>query len=520
MAPRRESAKTARPRRLKRAYARSSTNLAWAVSADPFRTGESDPGRGASGRPGRLVVVSNRVPLPDKNGASSAGGLTVALEGALKRQGGLWFGWSGKTVERAPGPPTVIEADNITFCVVDLLKRDYDQYYAGFANRALWPICHYRLDLLQIDRKDRDGYFRVNRFFAKTLAPLLKEDDLVWVHDYHFIPLAAELRRLGCRNRIGFFLHIPWAPPDVASALPAYRRLVDGLAAYDVVGFHTPQDADNFSRCLIRERIGRAVAPGVHEVSGRRLTIGAFPVGIDNDAFAAMAAKAERNATVKSMGASMGGRSLIIGVDRLDYSKGIKERIEAFSCFLRANPGFRNRVTFLQVTPKSRSEVPEYQTMQHQIAEQVGWTNGHLGEVDWVPVRYINKTIAHATLAGLYRLAEIGLVTPLRDGMNLVAKEFVMAQNPSRPGVLILSRFAGAAHELDAALLVNPYDTEATAAAIRQALEMPLEERRERWEAMVARLKENGVETWCRNFLSTLAETAGAPSLSGGAAAG
>ncbi|HEX2555982.1 MAG TPA: alpha,alpha-trehalose-phosphate synthase (UDP-forming) [Microvirga sp.] len=515
MASRRESAKTARPR-LKRAYARSTTNLAWAVSADPAGApgSEPGPGTGAPGRAARLVVVSNRVPLPDKSGASSAGGLTVALEGALKRQGGLWFGWSGKTVERTPGPPTVIEADNVTFCVLDLLKRDYDRYYAGFANRALWPICHYRLDLLQIDRKDRDGYFRVNRTFAKTLAPLLKEDDLVWVHDYHFIPLAAELRRLGSRNRIGFFLHIPWPPPDVASALPAYRRLIEGLAAYDVVGFHTPQDADNFVRCLIRERIGRTIAPGVHEIGGRRLLIGAFPVGIDNESFMAMAAKAERSAVVKGMAASMGGRSLIIGVDRLDYSKGIKERIEAFSCFLRANPDFRNKVTYLQVTPKSRSEVPEYQTMQHQIAEQVGRTNGNLGEVDWVPVRYINKTIAHASLAGLYRLADIGLVTPLRDGMNLVAKEFVMAQDPKRPGVLVLSRFAGAAHELDAALLVNPYDTEATGVAIRQALEMPLEERRERWQTMAARLRGNGVETWCRNFLAVLAEGADAASLS------
>jgi trehalose 6-phosphate synthase len=277
------------------------------------------------------------------------------------------------------------------------------------------------------------------------------------------------------------------------------------------VGFHTPQDADNFSRCLERERIGRAVGPGEHEVSGRRLTIGAFPVAIDTEGFVKSAGKAERSAVVKNMGASMGGRSLIIGVDRLDYSKGIKQRIEAFSCFLRANPSFRNQVTYLQVTPKSRSEVPEYKTMQHQIAEQVGWTNGNLGEVDWVPVRYINKTIAHSSLAGLYRLAEIGLVTPLRDGMNLVAKEFVAAQDPKKPGVLILSRFAGAAHELDAALLVNPYDSESTALAIKRALEMPLEERRERWETMIGRLRVNNVERWCRDFLATLAGGPGAP---------
>ncbi len=493
----------------KRESTRRTTSQAWALSADPGSNTSS--GTEGSAATGRLVVVSNRVPLPNKDGTSSAGGLTVALEGALKQQGGLWFGWSGKTVERDPGPLKTLQVDNITFCVMDLQKRDYDHYYGGFANRALWPICHYRLDLLQIDRKDTEGYFKVNRAFAQALAPLLKDDDVVWVHDYHFIPLAAELRRLGCRNRIGFFLHIPWAPPDVASALPAYGRLLEGLAAYDVVGFHTPQDADNFSRCLERERIGRAVGPGEHEVSGRRLTIGAFPVAIDTDAFVKIAAKAERSAIVKSMGASMGGRSLIIGVDRLDYSKGIKQRIEAFSCFLRANPSFRNQVTYLQVTPKSRSEVPEYKTMQHQIAEQVGWTNGNLGEVDWVPVRYINKTIAHSSLAGLYRLAEIGFVTPLRDGMNLVAKEFVAAQDPKKPGVLILSRFAGAAHELDAALLVNPYDSESTALAIKRALEMPLEERRERWETMIGRLRINNVERWCRDFLATLAGGPAAP---------
>jgi trehalose 6-phosphate synthase len=465
----------------------------------------------------RLVVVSNRVgPLTDEG---KAGGLAVGLADALRQRGGVWFGWSGETTEEGTfGPLHLTTEGDVQLATIDLTPTDVEDFYTGHANQALWPVLHYRVDLATFDRRFADAYERVNERVANRLRPLLRPTDTVWVHDYHFIPLAAELRRLGCRNRIGFFLHIPWAPPDVASALPAYRRLIEGLAAYDVVGFHTPQDADNFSRCLIRERIGRAVAPGVHEVSGRRLTIGAFPVGIDNEAFATMAVKAERSAVVRSMGASMGGRSLIIGVDRLDYSKGIKERIEAFSCFLRANPDFRNRVTFLQITPKSRSEVPEYQDMQHQIAEHVGRTNGNLGEVDWVPVRYINKTIAHSSLAGLYRLAEIGLVTPLRDGMNLVAKEFVMAQNPSRPGVLVLSRFAGAAHELDAALLVNPYDTEATATAIRQALEMSLDERRERWQAMVARLKENGVENWCRAFLEALAASGGAPGSAGEAA--
>jgi trehalose 6-phosphate synthase len=456
----------------------------------------------------RLVVVSNRVPLPTKDGSSSAGGLAFALEGALKRQGGLWFGWSGKTVDRPSGAPHIHKHGNITFAVMDVLKKDFDLYYGGFANRALWPICHYRLDLLQIHRNQTEGYFRVNRMFAEALAPLLRDDDSLWVHDYHFIPLAAELRRDGLRNRIGFFLHIPWPPPDIASALPAYERILRGLAAYDVVGFHTPQDAENFRQCLIRERIGFPLdaRSGEYQVDGHRFKIGVFPVGIDSEGFARTAQAAERNPLVRRMRTSMGDRALIIGVDRLDYSKGIRERIEAFSCFVRSHPQFRNQVTYLQITPKSRSEVPEYRRMQHEIAEDAGWTNGNLGEVDWTPIRYVNKSVGHTALAGLYRMARVGLVTPLRDGMNLVAKEYVAAQDPEDPGVLILSRFAGACQELDSALLVNPYDIEATAGAIGRALEMPLGERKERWTAMMAALETNGVEQWCQHFLSVLHE--------------
>jgi trehalose 6-phosphate synthase len=451
----------------------------------------------------RLVVVSNRVPVP-KDGSTKAGGLTVALEGALKQSGGLWFGWSGETVENPSGEAKIVQSGNITFAVLDLTKQDYDEYYAGFANRALWPVCHYRLDLVQIERHELDGYFRVNHAFAASLAPLLRPDDVIWVHDYHFIPLAAELRQLGCNNRIGFFLHIPWPPPDVASALPAYGRLLNGFGAYDLVGFHTPQDAENFQRCLVREDIGSPVGPGEHRIDGHRIRIGAFPVGIDTDAFARMAATSEGNALVRRTLTSLGERYLIIGVDRLDYSKGLKQRIEAFSCFIKSNPVFRNHVTYIQITPKSRSDVPEYQRMQREIAEQAGWTNGSLGEVDWTPVRYVNRTVGHSALAGLYRMSRIGLVTPLRDGMNLVAKEFVAAQRPEDPGVLILSRFAGATHELDCAILVNPYDTEACGAAIARALQMPIEERRERWATMMGRLRSNTVQAWCQSFLATL----------------
>ncbi|HEX8168173.1 MAG TPA: alpha,alpha-trehalose-phosphate synthase (UDP-forming) [Beijerinckiaceae bacterium] len=453
---------------------------------------------------GRLVLVSNRVPLPSNAGSPNAGGLAVALDAALKQRGGLWFGWSGNAVDGREPETQAHEFGNVAYAVSDLSRRDLDDFYHGFANRALWPVCHYRLDLTGFNRRNTAGYFRVNEFFAKRLAGLIRPDDVIWIHDYHFIPLASYLRRMGFSNRMGFFLHIPWAPPDLASVLPAYDLILRGFSAYDLVGFQTPQDTENFVNALLRDGKARALPDGCYEAYGRRFRVGTFPIGIDTAAFRRMAAAAERNALVRRTAASLAGKSLIIGVDRLDYSKGLPQRIEAFSCFLENNAAARNRVTLLQITPKSRSEVPEYAQMQRDLAEEIGRTNGHYGDVDWVPVRYVNKPIGHAALAGLYRLARVGLVTPLRDGMNLVAKEYVAAQGGEDPGVLVLSRFAGAAHELDGALLVNPYDTDATAAAIARALDMPLDERKERWTAMMARLDENTVDRWCGDFLESL----------------
>jgi trehalose 6-phosphate synthase len=470
----------------------------------------SDDDDAAAVAPGqRLVVVSNRVPVPSGSGQKAAGGLAVALEAALKCTGGVWYGWSGRTVESAPSPePAVKRVGEITFAVIDLAQRDYDLYYSGFANRALWPVCHYRLGLIQIDREDTEGYFRVNETFADSLVPLLKPDDLVWVHDYHFLPLGRDLRARGAKNRLGFFLHIPWPPPDVASALPAYATLLEAMTAYDVLGFQTPVDAENFGRCLERDRIARHEGDGVYEARGRRFRVGAFPIGIDVEDFRRTAQRAVRNAVVQRFRASIGERRLVIGVDRLDYSKGIRERVEAFSCFVRSNPRVRGKVTYLQITPKSRSDVPEYRRMQEEVAEEVGSTNGALGELDWIPIRYTNQAVGHASLAGLYRMAGVGLVTPLRDGMNLVAKEFVAAQPPDDPGVLVLSRFAGAAQELDGALIVNPYDIEATAAALARGYDMSLDERKERWSSMAARLPDTDVNIWWQRFLAALAAEA------------
>ncbi|WP_343315625.1 alpha,alpha-trehalose-phosphate synthase (UDP-forming) [Brucella sp. BE17] len=458
---------------------------------------------------GRLIVVSNRVPLPDKQGRAPAGGLAVALQAALNVRGGVWFGWSGKTLTEGQSQKLEMrDVGPISYALLSLSKKDIDEYYAGFANRMLWPLCHYRLDLIDYARKDMDGYFRVNRLFAQQLLPLIEPDDVIWVQDYHLIPLAEELRRCGLKNRIGFFLHIPWPPADILLTLPVHEAVMRGLTAYDVVGFQTENDVENFIGCLRREKIGEQIAPRQFEAFGHRFSVDSFGIGIETEVFARLAKKSQNSTSVKRMRESMSGRDLIIGVDRLDYSKGITDRLEAFEHFLKIDPANRGSLTFLQITPKSRSEVPEYKAMQRMVAELAGRINGANATIDWTPIRYINRSLNRDTLAGLYRLARIGLVTPLRDGMNLVAKEYVAAQNPEDPGVLVLSRFAGAAQELSGAVLVNPYDAESVAHAISRAIAMPLEERKERFSAMMDFLTENDVTRWCDRFLERLAPAA------------
>jgi trehalose 6-phosphate synthase len=454
---------------------------------------------------GRLIIVSNRVPVPSGSGVPAAGGLAVALQAALKSRGGVWFGWSGKTSSDPDREPQLRNVGQIAFATSDLARRDIEEYYHGFSNRALWPACHYRLDLAHFSERDAAGYFRVNEFFARRLAKMVRADDVIWVHDYHFIPMASFLRQLGVENRIGYFHHIPWPSPETAAAILHYDRILRAFSGYDVVGFQTAQDAGHFRDCLVQSGAGRLIEGPHCEAYGRKFQVEAFPISIDAEGIAREARLAERNVLVKRMRSSLEGRAMIIGVDRLDYTKGIKQRIEAFGAFLEQNPdSAKARVTMLQITPKSRSEVPEYAEIQNEVAEEVGRLNGQFGDVDWTPLRYINKTMSQSALAGLYRMARVGLVTPLRDGMNLVAKEYVAAQSPDDPGVLVLSQFAGAAQELKSALIVNPYDIGETAAAIAQAIAMPLEERQDRWRDMVATLRGNDIAHWTGKCLRAI----------------
>ena len=452
----------------------------------------------------RLVIASNRLILPSATDAR-AGGLGVAMREALRERSGIWFGWSGEVVEKPADTPRLSTRGKVTYAAVDLSPAEHKLYYLGHANGTLWPLFHFRLGLMEYRRDAARVYADVNRRFAKILASLIEPDDLVWVHDYHLIPLCQELRKLGVTNRVGFFLHTPFPPAEVLIALPRNESMVEALCAYDLVGFQTEDGVRAFLGCVTELAAGIDLGGGELTAFGRRSRAAAFPVGIDTDGFATLAAHASQSPETHRLEESLGGRMLIFGVDRLDYSKGIPQRFDAIDALLSDWPEHRLKFSYLQITPYSRGEVAQYRALRRQIEQLAGEINGRYAEFDWTPIRYVNRSFSRQTLAGFHRRARIGLVTPLRDGMNLVAKEFVAAQNPEDPGVLVLSRFAGAAHELRSALLVNPIDVDEMAAAMRRGLAMERDERVDRWRAMMEVLRRNTVATWAAGFLAMLA---------------
>lgn len=449
----------------------------------------------------RLVIVSNRVQIPTEK-APRAGGLAVALGSGLV-PGTLWFGWSGK---RGHGgrTPSLHEAQGVTYATIDVTEKEYNDYYVGFSNGALWPLLHYRLDFLDFYREQYAGYRHVNAYFAEALQPLLRPDDLVWVHDYQLILVGEALRARGVGQRIGFFLHIPFVPPEILDAMPCGAELLRGLCAYDVVGFHTDEHRHAFLSCVEIVLGIKADAQGRFQYEGREVRTVSDPIGIDAEEFANVAARSSRGAEVRRIRESLFSRALAIGADRLDYSKGLPNRFRAFDRLLDRFPEHRGKVSMLQVAARSREDVDRYQQLRRSLDRLVGDINGRYSEFDWIPIRYMTRALSRKSLAGFYRVARVALVTPLRDGMNLVAKEYVAAQSSADPGVLILSRFAGAAEELREALIVNPFDADEVAEAINQALTMELGERKERWQALRERVWAGTPQRFTEIFMQAL----------------
>jgi trehalose 6-phosphate synthase len=438
----------------------------------------------------RLVIVSNRVPVPRARSAPQAGGLAVALKQAMAERDVLWFGWSGHVGTATSETPAETVIGRARYATIDLSTPDHRLYYAGFSNGTLWPLLHWRMGLTEFRRDEYSGYRAVNEHFARVLAPMLRPDDVVWVHDFHLIPLATSLRAMGCRQRIGFFLHVPFPPPSLFVALPQGDALLRDLAAFSLIGVQTDQDRDHLRAALAHALVGARVET--------------FPIGIDADTFAAESLRGATGPEGRRLTASLADRALVLGVDRLDYSKGLPHRLRGFARLLARFPHHRRRVTLLQVAPVSRNEVAQYRALRRELDELAGRINGEHGEPDWNPIRWITRAVPRATLAGYHRLARVGLVTPLRDGMNLVAKEFVAAQNPDDPGVLVLSRFAGAAAELSGAIQVNPHDPDEIAEGLDAALSMDRVTRIARWRRDAEIVRSGSAEAWASRFLRTL----------------
>jgi trehalose 6-phosphate synthase len=458
----------------------------------------------------RLIAISNRVQVDHEGESANRGGLAVALAAALRESNGLWFGWSGEQTDEFTGQITFRRAAGVATATIDLEAQDIEEYYNGFANRTLWPLFHYRLDLTEIARDFAGGYARVNNRFADTVAPLIEPDDMIWVHDYHLMPLGCQLRERGFENRIGFFLHTPWPPPSLLVSLPDHRELVKSLLSYDVIGFHSHEWRQAFidyvAAYLDAPMEGDKVIFG-----GRASRLLICPIGLDTTEFCAAAGSpAAREAEARLIDSAV-GKDVIVGVDRLDYSKGLQERFAAYELLLTTRPDLREKVFMLQIAPPSRGDVPSYQQIRADLNTLSGSINGEFAGIDWVPIRYVNKGYGRDQLFGIYRAARVGLVTPLRDGMNLVAKEYVAAQDPADPGVLVLSRFAGAAAQLDAAVIVNPHSIEDMVDGIARALTMPLAERQERHQAMLACVEKEDVRWWSNRFMQALAEPESVP---------
>lgn len=446
----------------------------------------------------RLIAVSNRLPL----GANPSGGLVVALEDALKSSGGVWIGFSGEPSEypadhlhEHPGA----EFQRLSF---DLTAEDHDAYYLGYSNSILWPLCHGRPNLMEIRPEYVEGYRRVSARIADLMLPHLREGDRIWVQDYHLFPLAAELRQRGVTAPIGFFLHIPFPGPADSAALPNPGELFDWLSHYDLIGFQAQRDLGNFAESARQLGDIEHLGGSLYRLEGRTVHADVFPIGIDAASFIEEARQAPDEDRMRSLT----GARMMIGVDRLDYSKGIPQRLRAYQLLLENNPELIEQISFLQIAPPTRESVAAYQDIREETEHLSGRINGQFATLNWTPIRFIHRPFPRRVLAGLYRQARIGLVTPLADGMNLVAKEYVAAQDVVDPGVLILSRFAGAAETMTEALIINPHDPHEMAEAMAEAMHMTPKKRRRRHAALLQEVIEHDVGWWSASYLTALTE--------------
>ncbi|HDQ93429.1 MAG TPA: trehalose-6-phosphate synthase [Synergistetes bacterium] len=465
---------------------------------------------------GRLTIVSNRLPLKLEGSdgswkvSPSSGGLVSALSPVLRDRGGIWIGWTGtsemvdmKTLREILGPAS--NRAGYRVFPVRLTREDVESFYYGFSNEVIWPLFHDLQTMCHFETRYWNAYRRVNGCFARTVSRHTRPEDFVWVHDYQMIPVARILKESNICRKCGFFLHIPFPAPDIFLKLPWRDDLLRDLLDYDLVGFQTPRDRRNFTDCL------RAIFPDARvsgrgpvinaSAEGREMRVAAMPISIDYKSFRKAAKSREVAEALKELRKHISREVLVLGVDRLDYTKGIPQRISAFREFLRAHPEYLNRTTFVQIVVPSREDVPAYHELKEEIEKLVSSVNGEFSSPGWVPLHYMYKSIPREELVAYYRLADIALVTPLKDGMNLVAKEYCACQTDDN-GVLVLSEFAGSATQMQRdAVLVNPYDIHGIERALFEAVTMAPGEKKTRMHRLRAGIRRQDVFWWVDNYL-------------------
>lgn len=461
----------------------------------------------------RLVVVSNRLPLAAKREGDewflrhSSGGLVTALEPVLRDRGGLWIGWAGAPLEGLEDVlTTATRGIGYDIRPVEIPEKDREPYYHGFSNEVLWPLFHDFPSFCRFTAKSWAAYRRVNRRFAEAVKSELRPGDFVWVHDYHLMLVGQELRALGVRAPLGFFLHIPFPSPDLFMRLPWRREVLQGLVQYDLLGFQRPRDVRNFvanaaalAKGLTTWFDGSAVTLGL---DGRAVRAAPFPASVDTKAIEARAASPGVEEKVRRIRRVPGEIAYVLGVDRADYTKGVPQKLEAFRRFLERHPEHHGRVSLMQILSPSREAIPRYLELRGQVERLVGEINGAFASLGWVPVHYIHRRFDYDELLAWYRVAKVALVTPLKDGMNLVAKEYCACQLDEGDGVLVLSEFAGAASQLrEGALVVNPHDVDEVAGALQRALTMPEPEKRRRMRWLRDTIRAHDVHAWVDAFL-------------------
>jgi trehalose 6-phosphate synthase/phosphatase len=455
----------------------------------------------------RLIVVSNRLPVSlvkEENGwkaRRSAGGLATAMDPILKQSGGIWIGWSGTHDQESPEVLKFLLDDQS--CIAVNLPADLgEKFYEGYANQALWPLFHNFTSKLHFDADSWEAYIAANHLFCDAVVAEFRPGDRIWVHDYHLMLLPNLLRERLPNAAIGYFLHIPFPASDIFSILPRGEELLGGLLGADLIAFHTHLHLQHF-RMSLRRLLGTESVVDRLDLSGREVRLQAMPIGIAPADFLGIKDQPETSDQLARLRERYKGRKLIVAVDRLDYTKGIPERLRTYRRLLTDNPELIGKVVLMQVAVPSRETIGTYQKLRSEVHEVISEINGDFGTSDWVPIVYIHRGIPRPELVAIYQFADVAWVSPLRDGMNLVAKEYVVC-HPEGDGALVLSSFAGAAAEMGEALLVNPFDEERTALSVKRALTMSVDEKHDRMLALPERVLRNNVFAWSDGFLSLL----------------